>query len=109
MYVMRFHRNRFDNLLVERDPAGRAAHGNQQLVIKPFAPAKPTPLQVESYTRHQNQVQSVRRYCDTMRARLANPELPMIEILRNVLDLASHVSLGGGIKAGQGDRFAGCQ
>ena len=109
MNVMRFHRDRFDDLFIERDPAGRAAHGRQQLVIKPLTPAKPTALQVKGYTRHQNQVQPVRWHCDAMPARLANAELPVVQVFGQILNLAGDIALCGRVKTGQGDGLAGRQ
>ena len=105
MYVMRFDWNHIDDLFVETDPTGRAAHGRQHLVIKPLAPAKPTPLQIESYTRYQNQVQPVRWHRHAMPARFANPILAGAQVPRDILNLARDISFRARIKTGQGDRF----
>jgi hypothetical protein len=56
---MRFQREFLHDLFVESDPAGFTAHFRQQPIIVAFASPKPAALQVEGYTRNQDEVQPV--------------------------------------------------
>lgn len=109
MYVMRFNRDRLDDLFVKGNAASRAAHGRKQLVIKPFAPAKPATVYIKGYTRNQNQVQPVRRNGDAFSMGLADAELAMAQVVGSVVDLAGDVTVSGSIETGQGDGLAGGQ
>ena len=106
MYVVRFDRNGFDDLFIERDSTSRPAHGCQQLVIEPFTPAKPPAVLVKGYTRHEDQVQPVRWHGNAMAGGFADAELPVAQVFGDILNLAGDVAPGGGIEAGQGDSLA---
>jgi hypothetical protein len=49
---MRFDGHLAHDLFIERNPARLSAHRRQQPVVKAFAPAKPSAMQVKGYSRH---------------------------------------------------------
>src|SRR5207249_7567571 len=106
---MRLDRDFADDLLIERDATGGAAHDRQQHVIKPFSPTKPTAMQVECYPRHQDEVQPRNRNRSAMRRRLLNAKMARLNVPYWVVDLAGGIEFFFGNKPGQSNCFAGRQ
>src|SRR5206468_51291 len=92
-YIVRFHRDLTDDLLVKSDPAGFPAHNRQQLVVKSFAPAQSAAMQVEGYSRYQDEVQRVNRHRGAMLGRLAKAELAGLEVRAWIANFAGDIKV----------------
>src|SRR5438132_4896046 len=92
-----------DDLFIERDATGGAAHDRQQHVIKPFSATESAAMQIECYPRHQDEVQPVNRDRSAMRSRFLNAKVTLFEISRQVVDLAGGIKFLFSDKPGQGN------
>ena len=108
---MRLFGNRFGNLDVEGDAAAVSGTVDKQPVIKAATTPKARPATVESYARHQNQVQLLPRNHRSSRLRLPHTEPRGPQITAPILDRNRLIAGSRFIKTRQGylttggDRF----
>ena len=106
---MRFDGDLAYDLLIKRDPNSRPAHRRQQLVIKTLAPTQSAAMQIEGYTRDQEQVQLIYSLNHASFDRFANSKRPEAHVSNRILHNTGQVIARLPSKARQRGGFAGGQ
>jgi hypothetical protein len=102
---MRLEWNPVNYLFIEAHTASSAFHHCQDLIVESSTPAQPAAAHIKSYSRHQDQVESIQRYRRAGRRWLPYPESPAHHVCLRVAYPAGEVlPLLNGVP-GQSDNF----